>query len=172
VVLEVPAARGGPGYPYNDLYAVSARIGDSWAVGWHLYGSAARTLTEHWNGMAWTRVASPTPSGASYPRALYGVQYNNRLVAVGGTSCGNLWAVGYYDSNPLKGIVQVPVMDVGNIGPHPATGPGDRGCPRPSRPRSPSFKATFNSSARGNLPVRGAELAVTCGRDRGCLGKQ
>jgi hypothetical protein len=136
---------GGPGYPYNEVYAVSARIGDAWAVGWHLYGSAARTLTEHWNGKTWTRVASPTPSGASYPSALYGVttispasawavgswyqanvgertlmmhwngqgwkqvtspnpggtQHNNRLVAVAGTSCGNLWAVGYYGINPV-----------------------------------------------------------------------
>src|SRR5215472_2587406 len=79
---------GGPGWPYNDLYAVSARIGDAWAVGWHLYGSAARTLTEHWNGKTWTRVASPTPSGTSYPSGLFGVTT---------ISAASAWAVGFWD---------------------------------------------------------------------------
>jgi len=30
---------GGPGRPYNDLFAVSARPGEAWAVGWHWPGA-------------------------------------------------------------------------------------------------------------------------------------
>jgi hypothetical protein len=53
-----------------------------WAVG----SADDRTLIEHWNGQAWSKVASPNPpnSAGSY---LYGVSI---------TSSNDAWAAGHY----------------------------------------------------------------------------
>jgi hypothetical protein len=77
----------------NELGSVVALgSGDVWAV-----GSTAntltvtwRTLTEHWDGTAWTVVPSPNPS----PEYDY-------LTAVGGFPGGDVWAVGAADEDTL-----------------------------------------------------------------------
>ena len=56
-----------------------------WAVGYYRNGSVYQTLTENWNGTAWTVVASPSPSTS--------VKYLNGVAAV---SSSDVWAVGYY----------------------------------------------------------------------------
>jgi hypothetical protein len=73
----------------NQLYSVTARNGsDIWAVGTSLVPgtpSTYQTLTEHWDGQAWSVVPSPN----------VGTENNSaKSVAVSGTS--DVWAVGYY----------------------------------------------------------------------------
>lgn len=64
---------------------------DVWAVGYYCAANCAgnsqtdQTLIEHWDGTAWTQVASPDPSGRL-----------DRLFAVTATSATDSWAVGYY----------------------------------------------------------------------------
>ena len=64
---------------------------DVWAVGYYCAANCAgnsqtdQTLIEHWDGTAWTQVASPDPSG-----------WLDRLFAVTATSATDVWAVGYY----------------------------------------------------------------------------
>jgi hypothetical protein len=53
---------------------------DAWTVG---STSTGVTVILHWNGTAWTRVASPAPSGGA------------DLQGVAATSASNAWAVGY-----------------------------------------------------------------------------
>ncbi len=68
----------------NGVAAVSSS--DVWAVGYsddHL--SPRQTLTEHWNGTAWTIVPSPSP----------GTSFNN-LFGVAAVSSSDVWAVGGY----------------------------------------------------------------------------
>jgi hypothetical protein len=55
---------------------------DVWVVGEDSTGDT-NTLILHWNGAAWTRVASPNPD-----------PFSNVLHAVGGSSPRDLWAVG------------------------------------------------------------------------------
>ncbi len=76
----------------NYLYGVKALSPtDVWAVGYYCAANCAgnsqtdQTLIEHWNGTAWTQVASPDPSGRL-----------DRLFAVTATSATDAWAVGYY----------------------------------------------------------------------------
>jgi len=68
---------------------VALASNDVWAVGGAVFGSAPgmpeATLTEHWDGSAWTIVPSPNPAAYS---TLWGV-------ARAGSSSG-LWAVGSY----------------------------------------------------------------------------
>jgi hypothetical protein len=52
---------------------------NAWAVG---STGAQKTVTEHWNGKSWTRVASPSPG--TY----------DQLWAVTASSASNAWAVG------------------------------------------------------------------------------
>jgi len=60
---------------------------DAWAVGSYCAGAQGlRTLTEHWNGTAWTHVASPNPSQADA----------TWLSGVAATSASNAWATGFY----------------------------------------------------------------------------
>jgi hypothetical protein len=57
---------------------------DVWVVGDEGTDDGARTLVLHWNGVGWTRVASPNPDPKS-----------NVLHAVGGFGPRDLWAVGH-----------------------------------------------------------------------------
>ena len=60
---------------------------DAWAVGNYCTTSAcsrADTLILHWNGTAWSKVSSPSPSSV-----------NNALSGVVGVSSTDAWAVGY-----------------------------------------------------------------------------
>jgi hypothetical protein len=60
---------------------------DCWAIGGHYAGAngaSLETFIEHWNGAAWSIVASPNPGG---PPVLNGVACS---------SASQCWAVGYY----------------------------------------------------------------------------
>ncbi len=75
----------------DSLTAVSATSADhAWAVGFFIsnVNGANQTLTEHWDGTAWTVVPSPSPGSFDY---LYGVTSvaSNDAWAVGSTSNGN-----------------------------------------------------------------------------------
>lgn len=61
---------------------------DAWAVGYEQVGDSARTLVEHWDGTAWSRVASPNPDA--------GPQSYDVLNAVDLRSPVDGWAVGTY----------------------------------------------------------------------------
>ncbi|HMA34941.1 MAG TPA: hypothetical protein VKY74_10730, partial [Chloroflexia bacterium] len=68
----------------NGVAAVGAN--DVWAVGYYVNGSSiAQTLTEHWNGSAWTSVASPN----------VGIDLNV-LNSVAAVTANDGWAVGSY----------------------------------------------------------------------------
>jgi hypothetical protein len=58
-----------------------------WAVGYYINinGHPLQTLVLHWNGTAWSLVASPNPAGGF-----------NELSNVAATSPSNAWAVGFY----------------------------------------------------------------------------
>jgi hypothetical protein len=68
----------------DDVTATSAH--NAWAVG--ETGKGRRTLIVHWNGKAWSRVASPSPTNAT-------------LSAVAATSAHNAWAAGSVGGNTL-----------------------------------------------------------------------
>jgi hypothetical protein len=75
-----------PGQASATLDAVTAiSAGDVWAVGEDIGAGSAiggSTLIEHWNGTAWSIVATPTPG--AYPS----------LTGVAGRSAGDVYAVG------------------------------------------------------------------------------
>jgi hypothetical protein len=81
--VAVPGPAGSSGGAFSGLAATSPS--STWAVGYSIHGVQTRTWTEHWDGTAWTPVASPNPGGTS-SRAT--------LAAVAETSPGNAWAVG------------------------------------------------------------------------------
>jgi hypothetical protein len=62
---------------------VAASSGDIWTAGQFMQNSAQQTLTEHWNGSAWTLAPSPDPESSS-----------NRLSGIAATPKGTLWSVG------------------------------------------------------------------------------
>jgi erythromycin esterase-like protein len=74
-----------PGGTDNELFGVRAVSGtDAWAVGYDVTsGSTDQTLILHWDGTAWTQVASPSPGTAG-----------TVLEAVAATSSTDAWAVG------------------------------------------------------------------------------
>jgi hypothetical protein len=110
--------RGPAAVPYGQLTGVDVLSPkDAWAVGWTgpTLGAGSQTLIEHWNGTAWTRVASPNPAG---------IQDN--LTAVTATSTGNAWVAGDHvrsDGSPQPltehwngktwSVVASPVLDGG-----------------------------------------------------------
>ncbi|WIG59610.1 MAG: hypothetical protein OJF49_002357 [Ktedonobacterales bacterium] len=78
-----------PGPLDNLLTGVAAiAANDMWAVGTYLINNGSRvlagqTLTEHWNGSAWSVVASPNPDTT-----------NDELHAVTAIATNDVWAVG------------------------------------------------------------------------------
>jgi hypothetical protein len=58
---------------------------NAWAVGTYSSGTAVDTLIDHWNGTAWSQVASPNPGSDL-----------NFLSAAAATSASSAWAVGTY----------------------------------------------------------------------------
>lgn len=79
----------------NSLFGVGADASnDVWAVGRSLavpttiLGPRGQTLTMHWNGSAWSTVATPTPTGAT------GSFDVNELSAVKVLAANDAWAVG------------------------------------------------------------------------------
>jgi hypothetical protein len=61
-----------------------------WAVGFTETTNAQATVSVHWNGTSWARVATPNPGGIN----------GSALVAVAATGPGNVWAVGSYNTHP------------------------------------------------------------------------
>jgi hypothetical protein len=86
----VPAASPGDDNFLGDVAARGTR--NAWAVGGQRasLGSAERTLTEHWNGTAWTVAASPSPRAG-----------DNELAGVTAVPGGGIWAVGFADDKTL-----------------------------------------------------------------------
>jgi hypothetical protein len=84
----------------NELSGVScSSASDCWAVGFsgNRNTGPIQTLIEHWNGSAWTIVASPNPSVSD--NVLYGLTC---------TSSSNCWAVGNYnpDGNSHQALIE------------------------------------------------------------------
>lgn len=82
------------------LHAVSAAsAGDVWAVGSSHDGTLpSRTLIEHWDGVEWRIVPSPSPDTQL-----------NELLGVAALSTGEAWAVGFrggtHDETPLETLI-------------------------------------------------------------------
>jgi len=89
-----------PGTDYSVLSGVTAvSATDAWAAGYfcarHCAQAIDHTLILHWNGTAWSQVASPNQGKGG-----------NNLAAIGASSATNAWAVGNScanacDSTPL-----------------------------------------------------------------------
>jgi len=81
-----------PASPISQHSIAATSASDVWVVGSVLATPTQElTLIGHWNGTAFTRVASPSPAAAPYV---------NELNGVSATSPGDAWAVGgygYYD---------------------------------------------------------------------------
>ena len=83
----------------NLLYGVAAAsASDVWAVGNYYDPNFAvrQTLTEHWNGSAWSVVSSPN-AGPN----------DNVLYAVGAASSSDVWAVGFQST----GLAAIPITE-------------------------------------------------------------
>jgi hypothetical protein len=110
----------GPSLTVGGPSAVGATSASNvWAVGW--YGTTSGgfptvdTLTQHWNGTAWSQVSSPSPGGS-----------DSELQGVSATSASDAWAVGLYvpRTGPIKTLTlhwngtawtQVPSPSPGNV---------------------------------------------------------
>ena len=81
---NVPTGRFGINDHFNAVSAVSAN--DIWAVGSYddYNNNQTRTLVEHWDGSAWSKVSSPNPGTSG-----------NYLYGVAAVSASDVWAVGY-----------------------------------------------------------------------------
>src|SRR5207249_1337621 len=78
----------------NGVAAVATN--DVWAVGYYLNGGVNQTLTEHWNGSAWSIVASPNQGSSA-----------NTLSAVAVVGANDVWAVGdYYDTSTYQTLIE------------------------------------------------------------------
>jgi hypothetical protein len=106
----------------NELRGVSADSGtDAWAVGY--YGTGAQgsgddnTLTLHWTGTTWAKVASPNPLPGK----------TNEMAGVDARAANDVWAVGedYSASTPVATLIlhwtgtkwaKVPSPDPGTTG--------------------------------------------------------
>jgi hypothetical protein len=79
--VVVPEPQDGTNIELNAIAAASAN--DIWAVGKYSTNMGQSTLTMHWNGTAWSIVASPNPN-----------TFLNSLNAVTVLASGQAWAVG------------------------------------------------------------------------------
>ncbi len=89
-VVSTPGPKKAPGTAFTSVTAISAS--DVWTVG-TVYSAknVTKTLTEHWNGTAWSMVASPSPGVGSQGSLLNGVT---------AIATNDVWAVGaYYPKN-------------------------------------------------------------------------
>ena len=85
--VAVPMPAGAAGAQLDGVDEVSS--GDVWAVGnMTTSAGAERTLIEHFDGTAWAVVPGPDPRT--------GPGASDELKGIGGTSAGDLWAVGEY----------------------------------------------------------------------------
>jgi hypothetical protein len=74
-----------PGVNDSELLSVHT-VGprNAWAVGFRRSHARERNLVEHWNGVEWSVARVPNPGAP------------DRLNAIGGSSAGDLWAVGTF----------------------------------------------------------------------------
>jgi hypothetical protein len=80
-----------PGGVSNTLDSVAIESAcDAWAVGFQIGSGMDATLTEHWDGSAWTVVPSPAPG------------IDSQLRSVRGTSPTDVWAVGSYNDGTMN----------------------------------------------------------------------
>src|SRR5439155_831432 len=71
----------------NVLYNVTCvSASECWAVGHYYTGTAWQTLTERWDGSAWTIFSSPSTNATQ-------TNFLNGVACVSASEC---WAVGYY----------------------------------------------------------------------------
>ncbi|MGH2516400.1 MAG: hypothetical protein ACRDHP_12160, partial [Ktedonobacterales bacterium] len=88
-----------PGSEYNDLNGVAAiASNDIWAVGSYSNNPQVpdtNTLIEHWNGIMWSVVSSPSPGALS-----------NSLSAIAAVSSNDVWTVGNSDSNGSQTLIE------------------------------------------------------------------
>jgi hypothetical protein len=114
----VASPNAGPSGDDNFLYAAATSAsGDAWAVGEVSDGTAARTLTEHRTGAAWTVVASPDP--------LTGATDIDTLAGATATSASNAWAVGTY-THGAPGKTLIAAWNGGSWKLVPSPSPGGR----------------------------------------------
>ena len=125
----------GPRATENQFLGVAAASpADIWAVGEYHSGSTAETLIEHYNGTAWSQVASPSPGLAA--NVLNAVAFDGAggIDAVGYTSGGTIdqTLVEHYDgtswtvvaspdtsttaSNQLAGVAATSATDIWAVG--------------------------------------------------------
>jgi hypothetical protein len=89
---------GGPA-ANNYLYGVAATSSSSaWAVGSYRKAGAWHTLIEHWDGTAWTQVASPGKAGVTPGTHLP----TTALAAVTALSPSDIWAVGWFHGSTAR----------------------------------------------------------------------
>ena len=84
-----------PSATYNFLNGVSAdSASDAWAVGLYTNNTtgAQNSLTLHWNGVRWTKVASPHP-------------VDSNLMDVSARAANDAWAVGSYNGAGTKTLL-------------------------------------------------------------------
>ena len=116
------------------LGVAAASPTDVWAVGQYHSGSTAETLIEHFNGTAWTEVASPSPGTAANVLTAVSLDGAGGADAVGYTSSGTVdqTLVEHYDgtawsivaspdtsttlSNQLAGVTATSATDIWAVG--------------------------------------------------------
>ncbi len=100
-VVPAPNPNGAQAAGLSSVAALSPS--DVWAVGSFTVpesGTAASTLTEHWDGSAWAIVPSPNVD-----------VYGSFLRGVAAAGTGDVWAVGYYENAGLRGKTLVERWD-------------------------------------------------------------
>ncbi len=79
-----------PNSSLRDVVAIAAN--DAWAVGYQEVGDDGDlTVTQHWDGLRWSRIASPNPSTENY------------LNGVAALATNDVWAVGHKGNSVLYG---------------------------------------------------------------------
>jgi hypothetical protein len=130
---RVPSPSPAPGGYLNGVAATSAR--NAWGVG--LIGGGPgtgtgpsdKTLIEHWNGQAWTRVPSPTPRPAG------------GLSGVAAISANDAWAVGWTGTGPDLGGTSQTLIEHWN---------GNAWTRVPSPGNVPGVRTVLNAVAAGS----------------------
>lgn len=148
--IQVPSPN--PGAAYNVLNAVSVVSShDAWAVGQFAAGASRgryRTLTLHWNGNRWSRVASPNPG-----------PIKNSLFGVAADAHGDAWAVGDFHPQAHSAHAQTLVLhwDGGTwtqvAAPNPGSNWNGLASVAATSPRHAWSVGAFRGAARGRLTL-------------------
>jgi hypothetical protein len=88
--VKTPNPGGGQARDISELFgAFCLSPRDCWAAGWSGSTATLLNLVMHWNGKAWSQVATPDPDGT-------GAEAHNQLFDMTCTSSAGCWAVGQY----------------------------------------------------------------------------